>query len=71
MLRCNKCHRPMQGTTAYGGACACGGLIEQVACPVCNCQPGDDPCGCACHEGKRFGVDEKGRRYDTKTGRVD
>lgn len=28
MLRCNRCHRPMPGTTAYDGACACGGLIE-------------------------------------------
>jgi hypothetical protein len=27
-LRCNRCHRPMVGTTAYDGACACGGLIE-------------------------------------------
>ena len=27
-LRCAKCHRPMKGTTAYDGACACGGLIE-------------------------------------------
>jgi len=27
-MRCNKCHRPMAGTTAYDGACACGGLIE-------------------------------------------
>jgi len=26
--RCNKCHRPMKGTTAYDGACECGGLIE-------------------------------------------
>lgn len=26
--RCNRCHRPMPGTTAYDGACACGGLIE-------------------------------------------
>jgi hypothetical protein len=26
--RCNQCHRPMKGTTAYDGACACGGLIE-------------------------------------------
>lgn len=28
--RCNKCHRPMKGTTAYDGACQCGGLIEGV-----------------------------------------
>lgn len=27
-LRCNRCHRPMAGTTAYDGACECGGLIE-------------------------------------------
>ena len=27
-LRCNRCHRPMKGTTAYDGACGCGGLIE-------------------------------------------
>lgn len=26
--RCNRCHRPMTGTTAYDGACECGGLIE-------------------------------------------
>jgi hypothetical protein len=26
--RCNKCHRPMKGTTAYDGACKCGGFIE-------------------------------------------
>lgn len=29
-LRCNKCHRPMAGTTAYDGACGCGGLIERA-----------------------------------------
>ena len=29
-LRCNRCHRPMQGTTAYDGACECGGLVEQT-----------------------------------------
>jgi len=27
-MRCNRCLRPMLGTTAYDGACACGGLIE-------------------------------------------
>ena len=27
-MRCNKCGRAMAGTTAYDGACACGGLIE-------------------------------------------
>ena len=27
-FRCNKCHRAMNGTTAYDGACWCGGLIE-------------------------------------------
>lgn len=27
-MRCNRCHRPMSGTTAYDGACECGGLIE-------------------------------------------
>jgi hypothetical protein len=27
-MRCNRCHRCMAGTTAYDGACACGGLIE-------------------------------------------
>lgn len=27
-MRCNKCHRAMKGTTAYDGACFCGGLIE-------------------------------------------
>jgi hypothetical protein len=28
--RCNKCHKPMKGSTAYDGACACGGLIETI-----------------------------------------
>lgn len=28
--QCNKCHRSMAGTTAYDGACECGGLIEAV-----------------------------------------
>lgn len=27
-MRCNRCHRLMEGTTAYDGACECGGLIE-------------------------------------------
>lgn len=27
-MRCNRCYRPMKGTTAYDGACECGGLIE-------------------------------------------
>lgn len=27
-MRCNRCHRPMLGTTAYDGSCECGGLIE-------------------------------------------
>lgn len=27
-MRCNQCHRPMAGTTAYDGACECSGLIE-------------------------------------------
>lgn len=27
-MRCNKCHIPMKGSTAYDGACECGGLIE-------------------------------------------
>jgi len=27
-MRCNKCHRPMEGGSAYDGACECGGLIE-------------------------------------------
>jgi len=27
-MRCNRCHRPMPGTTAYDGTCECGGLIE-------------------------------------------
>ncbi len=27
-MRCNRCYRPMLGTTAYDGACACFGLIE-------------------------------------------
>ena len=33
-LRCGRCHRPMLGTTAYDGACACGGLIEVVLMPT-------------------------------------
>ena len=33
-LRCNRCHRPMKGTTGYDGACACGGLIETI--PMIN-----------------------------------
>lgn len=32
-------------------------------CTNCRCQPDDAPCGCACHEGKKSGEDEKGRRY--------
>lgn len=28
-MRCNRCHRPMRGSTAYDGACECGGLIER------------------------------------------
>ncbi len=27
-MRCNRCYRPMAGTTPADGACACGGLIE-------------------------------------------
>jgi hypothetical protein len=27
-LECNRCHRSMLGTTAYDGACECGGLIQ-------------------------------------------
>lgn len=27
-MRCNRCHRPMPGTTPSDGACECGGLIE-------------------------------------------
>lgn len=30
--RCNRCHRTMKGTTAYDGACPCGGLIEAADC---------------------------------------
>lgn len=26
--RCNRCHRPMKGSTPADGACYCGGLIE-------------------------------------------
>lgn len=33
-MRCNRCYRPMTGTTAYDGACECGGLIE--ATPASN-----------------------------------
>lgn len=29
-LECNKCHRPMKGSTAWDGACECGGLIQTV-----------------------------------------
>lgn len=29
--KCNRCHRPMKGTAAYDGACACGGIIVEVA----------------------------------------
>lgn len=29
--RCNRCHAPMAGITAYDGSCKCGGRIE--ACP--------------------------------------
>lgn len=32
-MRCNRCHRPMRGTTAYDGACECGGLIEADPAP--------------------------------------
>lgn len=32
-MRCNRCHRPMEGTTAYDGACECGGLIEAAPNP--------------------------------------
>ena len=32
-MRCNRCHRKMRGTTAYDGACACGGLIEAAPPP--------------------------------------
>ena len=28
-MRCGKCHRLMVGSTAYDGACECGGLIER------------------------------------------
>lgn len=28
LMRCNRCGRLMEGTTAYDGACACGGLIR-------------------------------------------
>lgn len=31
MSRCNRCKRPMKGTTAYDGACECGGLIEAAS----------------------------------------
>ena len=32
-FRCNKCNRPMKGSTAYDGACECGGLIENEPKP--------------------------------------
>jgi hypothetical protein len=38
-LRCNRCHRPMPGTTAYDGACACGGLIENAPADDGACPP--------------------------------
>lgn len=31
--RCNRCNRLMKGTTAYDGACSCGGLIEAIRFP--------------------------------------
>lgn len=30
MMACNRCGRPMVGSTAYDGACACGGLIRRL-----------------------------------------
>ncbi len=27
-LQCNRCHRPMTGSSVYDGTCKCGGLIE-------------------------------------------
>lgn len=33
-MRCNRCHRPMKGTTAYDGACECGGFIEATPLPA-------------------------------------
>jgi len=27
-MECDKCGRPMKGSTAYDGACECGGLIK-------------------------------------------
>jgi hypothetical protein len=29
-FQCNRCHRRMQGSAGYDGACECGGLIEVV-----------------------------------------
>ncbi len=29
-MKCNRCNRSMKGTTAYDGACACGGLIANA-----------------------------------------
>lgn len=42
--RCNKCHRPMDGTTAADGICYCGGLIENgMPLPVENCDLCNNP----------------------------
>ena len=27
-MKCNKCHKSMNGTTVYDGSCECGGLIK-------------------------------------------
>ena len=29
-LVCNRCFRPMKGSTAYDGACECGGFIKRL-----------------------------------------
>ncbi|KKM83819.1 hypothetical protein LCGC14_1305540 [marine sediment metagenome] len=36
---CGKCHRPMAGTTAYDGACKCGGLIADAEAEAVKLDP--------------------------------
>ncbi len=41
LFRCNRCHRPMPGTTPADGSCPCGGLIE--AAPPAPAEACSDP----------------------------
>jgi hypothetical protein len=41
LRRCNRCKRPLRGTTANDGACACGGLIEANTCEETTGMIGD------------------------------